>query len=155
MPSCRPNQRTSDAIFYQERTEEEKRERERRERKRERERERECVCVCVCMCVRGRREACVQNNGSSSLSFFLSFTLQLLSPSLSLSSPFSLFPSLSLDIGPGHNDRAVAQISLVDEHENVLLNLYVRPVVPVFNYLKPLTGCERESERAREGDDRE
>ena len=39
-----------------------------------------------------------------------------------------------------HNARAVAQISLVDEYEQVLLNLYVKPDLPVVSYLTPLTG---------------
>lgn len=39
-----------------------------------------------------------------------------------------------------HNARAVGQISLVDEHERVLANLYVRPDQPVVSYLTPLTG---------------
>lgn len=51
-----------------------------------------------------------------------------------------------------HNARAVAQISLVDGYEAVLLNIYVRPEAPVVNYLTPLTGyesvCTRGSARA-------
>ena len=39
-----------------------------------------------------------------------------------------------------HNARSVAQISLVDEHERVLCNLYVRPDAPITSYLTPLTG---------------
>lgn len=39
-----------------------------------------------------------------------------------------------------HNSRTVGQISLVDEHERVLCNLFVRPEVPVVSYLTPLTG---------------
>ena len=42
-----------------------------------------------------------------------------------------------------HNARAVAQISLVDQFENVLLNLYVKPELPVVSYLTPLTGYGR------------
>ena len=40
-----------------------------------------------------------------------------------------------------HNARAVAQISLVDEYERVLANLYVKPELPVVSYLTPLTGA--------------
>ncbi|KAK9820244.1 hypothetical protein WJX72_007936 [[Myrmecia] bisecta] len=43
-----------------------------------------------------------------------------------------------------HNSRAVAQISLVDQYERVLLNLYVKPDQPVVSYLTPLTGLTRE-----------
>lgn len=39
-----------------------------------------------------------------------------------------------------HNARSVGQISLVDEYERVLCNLYVRPDAPVVSYLTPLTG---------------
>eukprot|EP00955_Chlamydomonas_euryale_P041922 352159-Chlamydomonas_euryale.AAC.19 len=46
--------------------------------------------------------------------------------------------------GTDHNARSVAQISLVDQHEQVLLNLYVRPPVPVVSYLYPLTGLTHE-----------
>ncbi|KAL4445396.1 hypothetical protein ABPG77_011221 [Micractinium sp. CCAP 211/92] len=42
--------------------------------------------------------------------------------------------------GTDHNARAVGQISLVDEHERVLANLYVRPDQAVVSYLTPLTG---------------
>ena len=45
---------------------------------------------------------------------------------------------------PDHNARAVAQISLVDEYERVLCNLYVRPEAPVVSYLTPLTGLTPE-----------
>ena len=48
-------------------------------------------------------------------------------------------------IGKQHNARAVGQIALVDEMERVILNLYVRPEVPVVSYLTPLTGLNRES----------
>lgn len=34
----------------------------------------------------------------------------------------------------------MGQISLVDEHERVLCNFYVRPDQPVVSYLTPLTG---------------
>ncbi|KAI8466778.1 MAG: ribonuclease H-like domain-containing protein [Monoraphidium minutum] len=41
---------------------------------------------------------------------------------------------------PDHNSRAVAQIALVDQFEQVVLNLYVRPDRPVVSYLTALTG---------------
>lgn len=43
-----------------------------------------------------------------------------------------------------HNARSVAQISLVDEYERVLCNLYVRPEAAVVSYLTPLTGLTPE-----------
>ncbi|PRW05824.1 Small RNA degrading nuclease [Chlorella sorokiniana] len=46
--------------------------------------------------------------------------------------------------GTDHNARAVAQISLVDEYERVLANLYVQPEQPVVSYLTPLTGLTPE-----------
>eukprot|EP00929_Paragymnodinium_shiwhaense_P097957 TRINITY_DN59517_c0_g1_i1.p1 TRINITY_DN59517_c0_g1~~TRINITY_DN59517_c0_g1_i1.p1 ORF type:complete len:530 (-),score=95.03 TRINITY_DN59517_c0_g1_i1:193-1782(-) len=46
--------------------------------------------------------------------------------------------------GRGHNDRVVAQISLVRGDGTVLLNLYVKPAVPVVSYITPLTGLTRE-----------
>lgn len=42
--------------------------------------------------------------------------------------------------GFDHNSRSVAQFSLVDQFENVLLNVYVKPDKPVVSYLTPLTG---------------
>ena len=39
-----------------------------------------------------------------------------------------------------HNARAVAQISLVDQYERIMLNIYVKPELPVVSYLTPLTG---------------
>ncbi|PNH08833.1 Small RNA degrading nuclease 2 [Tetrabaena socialis] len=42
--------------------------------------------------------------------------------------------------GTDHNSRSVAQISVVDEHMNVLLNVYVQQQQPVVSYLSPLTG---------------
>ncbi|KAL6757457.1 ribonuclease H-like domain-containing protein, partial [Haematococcus lacustris] len=42
-----------------------------------------------------------------------------------------------------HNGRAVAQISLVDQAERVILNLYVKPEQPVVSYLQPLTGLNK------------
>lgn len=58
-------------------------------------------------------------------------------------------PFYSIDVecvatGTDHNSRKVAQISLVDQYENVLLNLYVKPDVPVVSYLTPLTGLTQE-----------
>jgi RNA exonuclease 4 len=38
----------------------------------------------------------------------------------------------------------VGQISLVDEHERVLCNFYVRPEQPVVSYLTPLTGLSEQ-----------
>lgn len=56
---------------------------------------------------------------------------------------------LSMDVecvatGTDHNSRSVAQVSLVDQAENVLLNLYVKPEKPVVSYLSPLTGLTSE-----------
>ena len=39
-----------------------------------------------------------------------------------------------------HNARAVAQVSVVNQSEQPLLNLYIKPEVPVVSYLTPLTG---------------
>jgi len=47
-------------------------------------------------------------------------------------------------VGYDHNARAVAQISLVNQYEKAVLNLYVLPSVPVVSYLTPLTGLTRE-----------
>lgn len=44
--------------------------------------------------------------------------------------------------GPKHNQRAVAQIALVDQWERVLLNFYVKPKEEVFSYLKDITGLD-------------
>lgn len=46
--------------------------------------------------------------------------------------------------GTQHNARAVAQISLVNAAEQPILNLYVKPSVPVESYLTPLTGLTKE-----------
>ncbi|KAK9811008.1 hypothetical protein WJX73_005720 [Symbiochloris irregularis] len=43
-----------------------------------------------------------------------------------------------------HNARAPAQVSLVDQNERVVLNLFIRPAEPVVSYLTPLTGLTRE-----------
>jgi hypothetical protein len=40
----------------------------------------------------------------------------------------------------GHNSRDVAQIALVNQYEQVILNLYIRPQKPVVSHLTPLTG---------------
>lgn len=48
-------------------------------------------------------------------------------------------------VGYQHNARAVGQISLVDELERVLLNIYVKPDQPVVSYLTPLTGLTHET----------
>jgi DNA polymerase III epsilon subunit-like protein len=58
-------------------------------------------------------------------------------------------PVFSIDVecvavGQDHNARAVAQISLVDQYEKAVLNLYVLPQVPVVSYLTPLTGLTAE-----------
>lgn len=61
--------------------------------------------------------------------------------------PVAKYYSLDVEcvaIGPGHNDRAVAQIALVDQYERVLLNVFVRPPVPVVSFLTPLTGLTPE-----------
>jgi len=52
-------------------------------------------------------------------------------------------------IGYQHNARAVGQISLVDEMERVILNLYVLPSQPVVSYLTPLTGLTQETLSSR------
>jgi hypothetical protein len=46
--------------------------------------------------------------------------------------------------GTDHNSRAVAQIALVDQYEQVVLNLYVKPEKPVVSYLTALTGITRD-----------
>ncbi|KXZ54728.1 hypothetical protein GPECTOR_4g797 [Gonium pectorale] len=51
--------------------------------------------------------------------------------------------------GKDHNARSVAQIAVVDEHMNVLLNAYVRPQLPVVSYLTPLTGITEELLQSR------
>ncbi|CAG9460906.1 unnamed protein product [Pedinophyceae sp. YPF-701] len=45
--------------------------------------------------------------------------------------------------GITHNDRAIGQISLVDQNEYVRLNLYVKQDRPVTSYLTELTGLTR------------
>lgn len=47
--------------------------------------------------------------------------------------------------GFDHNARAIGQIALVDEYERVLLDLYVKPTLPVVSYLTPLTGIAKET----------
>lgn len=58
-------------------------------------------------------------------------------------------PYFSLDVecvavGPGHNDRSIAQIAIVNEYEEIVLNAYVRPDRPVTSYLTALTGITKE-----------
>lgn len=58
-------------------------------------------------------------------------------------------PFYSIDVeclatGYDHNARSVGQISLVDQHEKVLLDLYVKPDLPVVSYLTPLTSLTSE-----------
>mmetsp|Transcript_19332 Transcript_19332/g.21640 ORF Transcript_19332/g.21640 Transcript_19332/m.21640 type:complete len:370 (-) Transcript_19332:58-1167(-) len=58
-------------------------------------------------------------------------------------------PFYSIDVecvatGPQHNQRSVAQISLVDQHEQVLLNLYIKQDKPVASYIHALTGLTPE-----------
>jgi RNA exonuclease 4 len=58
-------------------------------------------------------------------------------------------PVFSLDVecvatGPKHTDRAVAQIALVDQNENVILNFYVKPREKIFSYMTKLTGLTEE-----------
>ena len=54
-------------------------------------------------------------------------------------------PMYALDVecvatGKTHNDRAVAQIGLVDAYGRCVLNVYVKPKKEVVSYLTPLTG---------------
>lgn len=58
-------------------------------------------------------------------------------------------PLFSIDVecvatGVQHHDRSVAQISLVNDRSEALLNLYVRPEKAVVSYLTPLTGLTAE-----------
>lgn len=46
--------------------------------------------------------------------------------------------------GPCHNDRAVAQVGLVDAFGRCILNIYVKPEKPVVSYMTPLTGLTAE-----------
>ncbi|CAL5222670.1 g5068 [Coccomyxa viridis] len=60
--------------------------------------------------------------------------------------PSSVF---SIDVecvatGTDHNSRDVAQISLVDYNDNIILDLHVTPEKPVVSYLTPLTGLTPE-----------
>jgi len=61
-------------------------------------------------------------------------------------SPPDETPVVAIDVecvatGTTHNDRAVAQIAIVDARtERVVLNVYVKPTLPVTSYLTPLTG---------------
>jgi hypothetical protein len=61
--------------------------------------------------------------------------------------PASTYYSIDVEcvaVGYDHNARAVAQISLVNQYEKVVLNLYVLPQTPVVSYLSPLTGLTRD-----------
>jgi len=42
--------------------------------------------------------------------------------------------------GPGHNDRSICSVAVVDIDKRVLLYKIVKPSVPVYNYLTVLTG---------------
>ena len=61
-------------------------------------------------------------------------------------SPPDSTPVVAIDVecvatGTTHNDRAVAQIAIVDARtERVVLDVYVKPTMPVTSYLTPLTG---------------
>jgi len=46
--------------------------------------------------------------------------------------------------GRQHHDRAIAQIGMVDCFGRMLLNVLVKPEVPVKSYLTPLTGLTAE-----------
>ena len=46
--------------------------------------------------------------------------------------------------GTDHNSRAVGQIALVDQYEQVIIDLYVKPDKPVVSYLTALTGLSKE-----------
>mmetsp|Transcript_22048 Transcript_22048/g.30631 ORF Transcript_22048/g.30631 Transcript_22048/m.30631 type:complete len:226 (+) Transcript_22048:160-837(+) len=58
-------------------------------------------------------------------------------------------PYFSIDVecvatGTGHNARAIAQIALVDQNCNCILNIFVKSPKPVTSYLTPLTGVTDE-----------
>jgi len=46
--------------------------------------------------------------------------------------------------GSRHNERSVGQISLIDNFERVVLNIYVKPQEKVFSYLTKLSGLTEE-----------
>ena len=46
--------------------------------------------------------------------------------------------------GRRHDDRVPGQIVLVDEEENVLLDIYVKPKKRVISYITPYTGLTKE-----------
>ncbi|KAF6254125.1 ribonuclease H-like domain-containing protein [Scenedesmus sp. NREL 46B-D3] len=46
--------------------------------------------------------------------------------------------------GTDHNSRAVGQIALVDQYEQVILDIVVKPVKPVVSYLTALTGLTQD-----------
>eukprot|EP00884_Botryococcus_braunii_P007760 jgi/Botrbrau1/16986/Bobra.49_2s0045.1 len=64
--------------------------------------------------------------------------------------PYAAPPTyFSIDVecvatGLTHNARAAAQVAVVDEYEQVLLNRIVKPAEPVVSYLTPLTGLTEE-----------
>lgn len=47
--------------------------------------------------------------------------------------------------GPGHSDRVIASVAVVDIEGNVLLYKMVKPTVPVFSYLTVITGITEDS----------
>ena len=89
---------------------------------------------------RGTRSTAVATDEAASISFSPAFEAPHSSPSLYFSIDVEC-----VAIGTQHDARAVGQISLVDEHERVILNLYVQPDVPVVSYLTPLTGLTRDT----------
>lgn len=59
--------------------------------------------------------------------------------------PISSAPYYSVDVecvatGRGHNDRALAHVAVVDQHGQIVLNLYIHPSKPIVSYLPALTG---------------
>lgn len=55
--------------------------------------------------------------------------------------------------GPGHNDRVIASVAVVDIDGNVLMYKMVKPSVPVFSYLQVITGLTEEA--LRDGESQE
>jgi DNA polymerase III epsilon subunit-like protein len=61
----------------------------------------------------------------------------------------SAAPYFSVDVecvatGTGHNDRALAHVAVVDQHSQIVLNLYIKPTKPVVSYLPALTGLSEQ-----------
>jgi RNA exonuclease 4 len=59
----------------------------------------------------------------------------------------SLYYSIDVECvatGTDHNSRAVGQVALVNQAEEVVLNIYVKPDKPVVSYLTALTGLTAE-----------